>query len=182
MYPQQRGRGHQSAMLAQKRSNQKTARRDLSVARTKTSQSEASSCHIPWPNRNCEVTESIRKRWLECAHISWSVDDPRILHEAILRPGFNQIHNSNGRDWFSHDLVMSVHGFTPCCKRLLSKQSGIKAAHSSWGGRYKPCNPDLTHLTHCSGDGPRSVRTFLGGIRDRAFILSSPSPHPCPRP
>ena len=124
-------------------------------------------------------TENIRKRWLECAHISWSVDDPRILHEVILRPGFNQIHNSNGRDWFSHDLVMSVHGFTPCCERLLSKQSGIKAAHSSWGGRYKPCNPDLTHLTHCSGGGPRSLRSFSGGIPGRAFTLS-PLPVPVP--
>ena len=38
----------------------------------------------------------------------------------------------------------------------------------------------LNRHFHCSGGGPRSLRSFSGGIRGRAFTLSSPPPPPPP--
>ena len=62
------------------------------------------------------------------------------------------------------------------------------AQHGSWNRNcavHKSLrNGEGTPPLHfyCSGGGPRSLRSFSGGIRGRAFTLSSPPPPPPPPP
>ena len=63
----------------------------------------------------------------------------------------------------------------------LCPNTAVETAIAQCTSRYAMARGHRRNTSDCSGGGPRSLRSISGGIRGRAFTLSSPS-FPVPAP
>ena len=123
-----------------------------------------------------EITEKIRRSWKREVEL-----DPQLCPEEIMSREVALGWASSGRR-SCFELSRQVVRQQRCNGHCLSDS----VQHSSWKSNcavHKSLgNGEGTPpYFHCSGGGPRSLRSFSGGFRGRAFHSLVPFPL-CPRP